>query len=220
MNNKQNMLLNTGISCILAGVVFLLHLNNLLPERYFYEYINVFVSIILIIVFARTKNIIMLMASIAFFANGSIMFMGRVINAPSLPARMLIIPGIILLTLYISKRKSVILSIGSLLTFWGIFLFIKEPAGIDGYYFSIGALMLFAVLAFFLIWIIERQSWTVLPILIFGVMGTYLIADSLSAIARNIILQAACSILIITGVIFIIRSLFSRHLEEHADEGE
>ncbi|WP_070000845.1 hypothetical protein [Cellulosilyticum sp. I15G10I2] len=214
MNNKQNILLNTGITCIFAGVVLLLYLNNLLPEKYFYEYANLLAGVIFMILFARTKNKIMLMASIFFFINVSVLFLGTLLNTSSLLARMILIPGIMLLVVYITKRKSVILTVGALLTFWGIFVFIKEPLGIYGYYFSIGSLMLFTVLAFLFIWVIERQNWPILPILIFGVMGTYLIADSLSIMARNIILQTGCILLILIGVIFIIRSLFNRHLDD------
>ena len=214
LTNKQNVLLNIGIGFILAGIAFLLYLNNLLPDKYFYEYINLFLGIITIIIFLRTKNKSMLFATVFFFSNALTIGLGNLLNTSSFIPRMVIIIGVLLLTAYISHRKSVILTLGSLLTFWGIFIFIKEPMGIYGYYFSLGALMLFTVLAFILIWIMERQNWPILPIGIFSILGIYFVADALSIPAKNMILQIACMVLIIVGVIFVIKSLFNNHLGE------
>ncbi|MDF2613023.1 MAG: hypothetical protein K0S71_809 [Clostridia bacterium] len=214
LNSKQSFFLYIGISCILAGIVFLLDINNLLPNVFLGEYINILLGIIFSFVYIRNKNMITLMAAVFFFSNVSMLFAGRFLMTSSWTARVIFIPGVMLLAAYIYKRKSVILTIGSILTFWGIFLIIKDPAGIAGFHLSIGALMLFTVLAFMLIWIIERQSWPVLPILIFGAMGAYLIADELGTVARNIVLQMGCVILIIIGIIFVIKSLFKKHLDE------
>ncbi len=214
MNAKQNMLLYMGISCILAGIVFLLYFNGLLPKDHFYEYANVAIAIIFLILYGKTRTKITLMMAVFFFLNVSIMVAARLLNTESFFPRVALIPGIILLLLYITKRKSVILTIGSILTSWGFFLLLREPIGIQGHYFSVGALMLFTVLAFIFIWIIERQNWPALPILILGVIGTYLVADALGETVKSIVLQGGCVILILTGVVFVLRSLFSRHLEE------
>jgi hypothetical protein len=212
VNSKQNFLLYIGISCILAGIIALLALNNLLPKGFLTEYANILLGIVFVSMAIKTKNRIPLIVAAFFFANVAMLFMGKLLNVSSFLPRLVFIPGLMLLVSYISKRKSVILIVGSILTFWGIFLFVKQSMGIYGYCFSIGALMLFTVLAFLLIWVVERQNWPVLPILIFGSIGSYLIADGLGVTARSILLQSSCLLLIIIGIFFVVKSLFKRHL--------
>lgn len=214
VNNKQGFLFYTGISCILLGVGFLLYMHNILPNIFLVEYINILIGIILFITYLKNKNMFALMGATFFFANAVMLFADKLLGISNLGARMVFIPGVILLVAYIFKKHSVILTVGSILTFWGIFLIIKEPAGIYGFRFSVGALMLFTVLAFILIGIIERQSWPILPSLILGTVGTYLIIDELQIAAREMVLQIGCALLIIIGVVFVIRSLFKKHLEE------
>lgn len=214
MDNKQGFLLYTGITCILLGVGFLLYIHGFLPNIFLTEYVNILIGIILFIVYFRNKSNFALLGGIFFFANVSMLFAGKLLDTSSLGARIIFIPGVMLLAAYIFKKNSVILTIGSILTFWGIFLIIKEPAGIVGFHFSIGSLMLFTVLAFILIGIIERQSWPVLPSLILGLMGSYLIIDELGIVAREIVLQIGCMLLIVIGIVFVIKSLFKKHLEE------
>ncbi|MDF2594136.1 MAG: hypothetical protein K0R69_477 [Clostridia bacterium] len=212
VDSKQNFLLYIGTCCILAGIIALLAINDLLPKGFLTEYANILVGSVFIMMAIKTKNKTSLVAAAFFFANVAMLFAGKMLAVPSFLSRLVFVPGVMMLVAYISRRKSVILIVGSILTFWGIFLFVKEPIGIDGYHFSIGTLMLFTVLAFLFIWIIERQNWPALPILIFGSMGSYLIAGELGEAAKTILLQVACLLLIIIGIFFVIKSLFKRHL--------
>lgn len=213
MKSKQNFLLYMGVGCILTGVVFLLHINKLLPYTFLTEYINVIAGVICAALYVKTKNKVTIFITTFCFANAGMLILGKQLMVSSWGARALFIPGALCLTAYIFRRKSPLLTVGSLLAFWGIFLIIKEPAGISGYHFSIGALMLFSVLAFVLIWIIERQHWPILPIVIFAGMGSYLIADELGLVAKELLLQLGCVILIIIGIVFVIKSLFKEHFD-------
>ncbi|PHV70946.1 hypothetical protein CS063_07965 [Sporanaerobium hydrogeniformans] len=214
MSYKKNTLLYIGLICILIGAVALLQLNGMLPTAYLSEIVNVVLAFVFLIIYIKRRDLILLLLGIFFAANGGMLIVGRMIGASTYLARFFFIPGSMLLGAYLAKKKSVLSIMGSLFTLWGLYFFFRDPMYIRGFSLSIGALFLFTALAFLLILILERQSWPLIPALVFGGSGVYSIAMTLSPLVKNMALQGMCIILIIVGVVFVIRSLFKQHLED------
>ena len=125
MENKQNFLLYAGIGCILTGIMVLLHINNLLPKSFLTEYVNLLLAVIFAVMYLKTKNKVTIMLAVLLFSNAAMMIAGKLLMTSSWGARLFFIPGTMLLTAYIFKPKSAILTVGAILTSWGISFIFK-----------------------------------------------------------------------------------------------
>lgn len=210
---NKNTRLYLGIFMILVGVVFLLDLNGVLPRSFFGEYVNIILAVGIFAIYLRSRKFYVLMWASFFAFNGILIIVDGFIPGYNYWSGAFLLPGLMLLVAFIAKQSIGYLIPGSLLTCWGIYLFLITAYVLTGFTIVLGTFFIFTGIAFLIIFFYDDASWAAIPSIILGGFGVFVAAIGFGPIARNTLFQMISIAIIVIGVMLILKSLLHRKKE-------
>lgn len=219
---KNNVSLYVGLLLILFGGAFLLDINGMLPARFYSEYINLILGAIGGVAYFRTRKTWVLAVGVFFFTNGGLIWVGNYLPGWNYLASIALFPGVILLTIAITKHSTMCLVPGAMLTSWGIYILLITARILTGFSVIMGMFFVFTALGFLIIFLAEQEAWAGVPALVMTLIGLVIVTMGLGPLARNILLQVAAITIVIIGVVLVMSGLIHRsgdkHKEHHKEE--
>ena len=218
MKQEKNIGLYIGLLLVLGGIVGFLDLNGLLPGDLFSQYINLVIGLVILVVYLRSRKFYMLMISSFFILNGLLLLLDEWMIGWNYLSGVFLIPGLMFIVAFSVKRFLAYLIPGTLLTSWGIFVLLITAHILNGFFVIVGMGFLFTALSFLIIFLYNREIWTGIPLLIFGIIGVAILTLGLDGLTRLILFNFIAIAVILIGLILIIRSFIKT--KGHSDEEE
>lgn len=218
MKRENNIGLYIGLLLVLGGIVCFLDLNGLLPNELFSQYINLVIGIVILVAYFRNKKFYMLMVASFFIFNGILLVIDKYVYGWNYLAGILLIPGLMFMVAFLTKKLLGYLIPGALLSSWGIFVILITADVLNGFNMITGMGFVFTALAFFIIFLYDQEAWAGIPALVLGIIGMIIVTLGLGEVARLILFNITAIGVVLIGLILIARSFIRS--KGHNDEGK
>lgn len=207
MEAKSNKFL-IGLICMILGAYFLV--NQYFGFKLGDTVLFVWSGAFLLLYHTKRKvwSLVIGMITLAIWVLRCFPYLG----ANVLSAAIFIIPGIIFMTLYFSRRKSAFLITGSILSWFGLFIVLAGIPKLDG---LAGSLFFICMgLAFLNIYIIDYKEigkWPIIPAVVLMLLGFMIYSGKSLRLFFGVLPSIIPIILIIIGLVIIIKSLIGKN---------
>lgn len=216
---KDNSSLYWGMFLILAGVIFLLDLNGILPDRFYSEYINIILGVVAVVIYLKSKKLWILILGTFFFTNGLLIWIGAYTSRLTYLAAIPMIPGMIFFVVGLVKKSTMSMVPGAMLTSWGVYVLLVTANILNGFTMVMGMFFVFTALGFLIIFLYEQSAWAGIPSLVIGIIGLMILTIGMGGVARNMLLQILTIAMIVVGIGLVIRGLLvDKRKDNHKDK--